>query len=134
MLIRLHRFHGYNSLRSVYSRGQTVRTPLLSLKYALRDPTRPYRVAVVVSRKVSKSAVVRNRIRRRVYEVVRRQEKQLPGGIDLVFTAFGDELASWEAKRLETAVSGLLHKAAKAASGSSRRPERGRAIVKAEER
>ena len=74
MLIRAHRFHGYNSLRGVYGRGQTLRASLLNLKYQWREPNRPYRVAVVVSRKVSKSAVVRGRIRRRIYEIVRQQE------------------------------------------------------------
>jgi ribonuclease P protein component len=112
MLTRAHRFHGYNSLRGVYGRGQTVRVALLSLKFATREPARPYRVAVVVSRKVSKSAVVRNRIRRRVYEIVKQQDGFLPPGLDLVFTAFGDELASLEPKRLESLVTGLLRKAA----------------------
>lgn len=132
MLIRLHRFHGYNSLRSVYGRGQTVRAPLISLKYLRREPNRPYRVAVVVSRKVSKSAVVRGRIRRRIYEIVRRQEKSLTPGLDLVFTAFGDDLASMEAKRLEAIVSGLLHKAVRSRPDAQGRPEKRHAIVKAE--
>jgi len=114
MLIRPHRFHGYNSLRGVYGRGQTVRAALLSLKYFNRGGDRPYRAAVVVSRKVNKSAVVRNRIRRRIYEIIRQQDRQLPPGLDLVFTAFGDELASLEPKRLEGVVAGLLQKAAQA--------------------
>lgn len=129
MFRRTHRFHGYNSLRGVYTRGQTVRAPLLALRYAARERSRPYRVAVVVSRKVSKSAVVRNRIRRRVYEVVRRQEKTLPAGFDLVFTAFGEELASLGADQLEAMVVRLLQKALRSATPDSRQP---RGIVKTE--
>jgi ribonuclease P protein component len=111
MLRRAHRFHGHNSLRLVYARGHTARVPLLSLKYAYRESTRPYRVAVVVSRKVNKSAVIRNRLRRRLYEVVRRQERLVAPGTDLVFTVFGDELAELEAHQLEVMVITLLQKA-----------------------
>jgi ribonuclease P protein component len=111
MIARLHRFHGYGSLRSVYSRGHTVRCPLVSLKYCQTTTRRSYRMAVVVSRKVNKSAVVRNRIRRRIYEIVRQVECGLPEGIDLVFTVFGDELASIEAEKLRAMIHGLIRKA-----------------------
>lgn len=111
-----HRFHGYNSLRGVYQRGQTVRGPLMSLRFAGRSPGRPYRVAVVVSRKVSKSAVVRNRIRRRIYEVVRRSDASIATATDLIFTVFDSQLAELPAPKLESAVVGLLQKAAGQAS------------------
>ena len=116
MIGRTHRFHGYGSLRSVYQRGETARGPLLSLKFVNRGQNRSYRVAVVVSRKVNKSAVVRNRIRRRVYEIVRQEENKLPAGLDLVFTAFGDELAGLDARKLEQTVVALLRKAARPAA------------------
>lgn len=111
MIGRTHRFHGYGSLRGVYQRGKTARTPMLNLRYTVRDPKKPYRVAVVVSRKVNKSAVVRNRIRRRIYEIVRNQGVQ--PGTDLVFTVFNDQLAELEAPKLRETVSGLLEKAGK---------------------
>ncbi|MGH7193775.1 MAG: ribonuclease P protein component, partial [Candidatus Saccharimonadales bacterium] len=71
MLGRTHRFHGRKSLNGVYRHGRTARTAAMSLRYSRRASDRPYRVAVVVSRKVSKSAVTRNRIRRRIYAAVR---------------------------------------------------------------
>ena len=110
MLGRSHRFHGYGSLRGVYQRGRSARGPLMSLKFAQRQAGRPYRVAVVVSRKVNKSAVVRNRIRRRVYEQVRLAEKEIAPGTDLVFTAFSDQLATIEAQKLKNLVEELLKK------------------------
>jgi ribonuclease P protein component len=42
-------------------------------------------MAVVVSKKISKSAVVRNRIRRRIYETVRTQAILTGQPIDAVF-------------------------------------------------
>jgi len=106
-----HRFHGYGSLRGVYQRGHTVRGSLISLKFAQRGGQRPYRVAVVVSRKVSKSAVTRNRIRRRVYELVRERAAAIPAGTDLVFTAYDERLAELPAVQLQTAINDLLQKA-----------------------
>ncbi len=115
MIARTHRFHGYGSLNGVYRSGQTVRGPLLSLRYGSRGPRRPYRVAVVVSRKVSKSAVTRNRIRRRIYEAVRRHGDSIAAGTDLVFTVFNDQVASVESAQLEAAIQSLLQKVKPAA-------------------
>ncbi len=111
MLSRVHRFHGYNSLRAVYRRGQTVRGPLMSLKYGQRGSDKPFRVGVVVSRKVSKSAVVRNRIRRRLYEIVRQNIGGQTTGYDLVLTAYDEQLATMPAADLTVIVSDLLQKA-----------------------
>src|SRR4051794_32174394 len=108
MFNRRHRFHGYGSLKGVYQRGQTVRGPLISLKFAHRPAHKPHRVAVVVSRKVSKSAVVRNRIRRRVYEAVRRSEAGISPGTDLVFTVFNDQVAEMKADKLRLLIEKLL--------------------------
>jgi ribonuclease P protein component len=107
----LHRFHGYNSLRFVYRNGKTVRGPLCSLKYVLNERRKSYRLAVVVSKKVSKSAVTRNRIRRRLYETVRRHDSQLTAPYDLVITVFGENLATMPAEDIERMVVAQLKQA-----------------------
>ncbi len=111
MIGRAHRFHGYGSLRGVYQRGKTARSPLINLRYSARDPKKPYRVAVVVSRKVNKSAVVRNRIRRRIYEIVRTNDQDIKPGTDLVFTVFNDQVAGLEVPKLHKTITDLLEKA-----------------------
>lgn len=111
MIGRKNRFHGRNSLNPVYKNGKTARSAMITLKYSSRGK-RPYRVAVVVSRKVHKSAVVRNRIRRRIYEICRRQTKIDLEGKDLIFTVFSDQLASQEQEKLESTINGLLEKTA----------------------
>ncbi len=112
MLGKSHRFHGYNSLKGVYQRGQNARGQLISLKFTSRGGGRPYRVAVVVSRKVNKSAVVRNRIRRRVYEQVRLAGETIKPGTDLVFTVYSDQLATLDATKVQALVIDLLKKTA----------------------
>lgn len=104
MISRIHRFHGRASLRFAYGRGQTVRGPHCSLKYVQNHRRKTFRVAVVVSRKVSKSAVVRNRIRRRVYEIVRAHGQAILLPFDLVFTIYDDQPAVMPRDELETLV------------------------------
>lgn len=112
MLGQKHRFHGYGSLRTVYQRGQTVRGQAINLRYLKHRDQKPYRVAVIVSRKVSKSAVVRNRIRRRINEIIRQSEITIAPGTDLALTVFSDTVASMEAAKLKSAVESLLRKTA----------------------
>jgi ribonuclease P protein component len=100
----------------LYKRGQTVRGKFISLKFAQRRPDQSYRVAVVVSRKVHKSAVVRNRIRRRLYEIIRQSDEGLLGHQDLVLTVFSDQVAVTEHPKLSDMVTDLLQKAVEKAN------------------
>ena len=60
------------------------------VKY-LENPHRPLpRVAVVIGRKVHKSAVKRNRIRRRIYEIIRPFLRQAPP-IDICISVYSPE-------------------------------------------
>ncbi len=71
MLAFRYRFHGHGSLRYVYKNGATERSHLMTIKFT-QNPRRKFpRFSVVVSKKVLKSAVGRNKIRRRVYEALR---------------------------------------------------------------
>ncbi|HTE22543.1 MAG TPA: ribonuclease P protein component [Candidatus Limnocylindria bacterium] len=111
MIARKHRFHGYGSLRYVYQHGRTVRGPLSSLKVAPNDRRTSYRLAVVVSKKVNKSAVVRNRIRRRLYEAVRRHEADMSRPYDMVLTVYSEQMAAIPAAELEKTVLDQLRQA-----------------------
>lgn len=104
MIHRTNRFHGRGSLTFVYRRGQVVRGPFVVLRYIRNQRNKTYRVAVVVSRKVSKSAVVRNRIRRRIYETVREVGAAIAEPYDLVFVVNGEDLAHISSGDLRRAV------------------------------
>ena len=97
MISKFHRFHGNRTLRRVYAQGKSVRGPLFSVRYAPSNRD-SYRVAVVVSRKVRKSAVGRNRIRRREYGAVRNLGLSRP--FDIVITIFSDSLLDVPAEDL----------------------------------
>lgn len=111
MISRSNRFHGYNSLRNVYRHGKTARGPLFAVK-ALPNPKRQtYRLAVVVSRKVNKSAVARNRLRRRLYETARLMQDQFNGPHDIVITVFHDSLVEAAPKNLKSQLKKQLKEA-----------------------
>jgi ribonuclease P protein component len=111
MFGRNNRFHGQTGISKVYSSGKAVRGANITLKYTHSSSNKPFRVAVVVSKKVHKSAVTRNRIRRRIYAQVRKFENVIPNGTDLVFTAYNESLAEMPASKLSDNISDLLKKA-----------------------
>lgn len=88
-----NRFHGHNSLRYVYKNGEAVRSRLLTIKYVINKHRKETRLAVVISKKILKSAVGRNRIRRRVYEYARIKLINIEKPYDVVFIISSSELA-----------------------------------------
>lgn len=111
MIARTHRFHGHGSLRYVYKHGQIIRGPVTVLKYARNDRRQKWRAAVVVSKKVHKSAVVRNRIRRRIYELLRLHLIPLGDPIDIVYLVHSETVATMPADELEILITSQLRKA-----------------------
>ncbi|HSX29878.1 MAG TPA: ribonuclease P protein component [Candidatus Saccharimonadales bacterium] len=120
MIAGTHRFHGRNSLRYVYQQGKTVRAGELALRFAYNNRITSYRVAVVVSRKVSKSAVIRNRIRRRIYEIVRSAAADITDPYDLIFTVYDEALAEKPHVLLRKNIVGCLARAGVLKSPSDR--------------
>jgi ribonuclease P protein component len=111
MINRIHRFHGHGALRYVYQHGQTVRGPLAAIKFIKNARLDSYRLAIVVSKKVSKSAVVRNKIRRRLYEAIRLQEAKIVQPYDIVMTVFHEDIASLPVDQLQRMVHAQLRQA-----------------------
>ena len=101
MVSREHRFHGLGSLRFVYGRGEIERGPVFLIKYVRNSRRDTYRVAVVVSKKVSKSAVVRNRIRRRLYEIIRDHQDNIKEPFDIVITVHNESVADMPSEKLK---------------------------------
>lgn len=110
MIARKNRFHGHNSLRPLYQKNKSVYSTNIKL---LVGPAQKqnYRAAVVVSKKVHKSAVVRNRIRRRVYEYTRLFMADAPKQYDFIFIVQTTQIAELPAPDVKLEVESLLKKA-----------------------
>ena len=107
MLNKKYRFHSRGGVRYVYQKGKTVRTPKMSLVFA--ENTKGFtRVAVVVSKKVLKSAVGRNRIRRRIYEAIRVNFEDVPKGRDYIFVVYSKELLTMPFGEIEKTLGELV--------------------------
>jgi ribonuclease P protein component len=105
------RFHGHNSLRYVYANGKAIRSQALTLKVVKNDRRQQSRASIVVSKKVIKRAVGRNRIRRRLYECVRLRLPRLNDIYDIVLIATSAELRTMPAAELDALVEQLFERA-----------------------
>lgn len=101
MLTKKIRFHGHGGLRYVYKNGSAVRSRYVTVKYSKNPYRKHARYAVVVSKKVHKSAVGRNRIRRRIYEYLRMHHDKLPSPHDVVVIVSSSELIDMPAEKLQ---------------------------------
>jgi ribonuclease P protein component len=111
MLSAIHRFHGHGSLRYVYKNGQAVRSHFMTVKHTDNPRRKHSRFAIVVSKKVLKSAVGRNRIRRRIYEVIREELPRMKAASDIVIIVFSSELVAMPSPELKETIQQLFDQA-----------------------
>ena len=110
MLNKKYRFHSRGGVRYVYQKGKTVRRPKASLVFV--ENARGFtRFAVVVSKKVEKSAVGRNRIRRRIYEALRLNFEDIPKKHDYIFVVYSKDLIKMPFDELENLLGELVAEA-----------------------
>ena len=107
MLNKRYRFHSRGGVRYVYQNGKTVRLPKMSLVFA--ENTKGYtRFGVIVSKKVEKSAVKRNYIRRRVYEALRANLDLIPKKKDYLFVIYSKDIGKMPFSELEMVLGQLV--------------------------
>lgn len=109
MLSKKYRFHSRGGVKYTYHNGRTLRRPNISLVFNANS--RGFqRFAVVVSKKVLKSAVGRNRIRRRVYEAIRLELPDYPPKNDCIFIIYSKDFMTLPFPQLRHEVRSLLQK------------------------
>ena len=111
MLSNKYRFHGPNSLRFVYRNGKTVHSHMCKVKYTANNRSKEPRFAVVVSKKVHKSAVGRNRIRRRFYEAIDSQISRVKPGMDIVVIVVSGEALALPFEEIKSTLEQLFKEA-----------------------
>lgn len=111
MLSHKYRFHGPNSLRFAYRNGQTVHSHICKIKYVPNARRKDSRFTIVVSKKVHKSAVGRNSIRRRFYEVIREQVPLLKPGMDVVVIIVSGKVLALPFEEINKTLQQLFHEA-----------------------
>ena len=110
MLASKYRFHSRGGVKYTYQKGKTIRTPKFSLVFVPNQRGKQ-RFAVVISKKVIKSAVGRNRVRRRVYEAIRLNLTEIPESYDYIFIVFSKDLKTMDFTEIEKLVLKLAEQA-----------------------
>ena len=83
-------------------------SPIFSLRFVVDSSIKETRVGVSVSKKISKSAVVRNKVRRRIYDALKPIISNFPNGLFLFITKPGIE--KFKKEKLADELKGLLEK------------------------
>jgi ribonuclease P protein component len=107
MLSQKYRFHSRGGVRHTYKDGKSIRSPKISIIYT-PNTHKKQRFAVVVSKKVLKSAVGRNRIRRRVYEALRLEFPAIKIPVDCIFIIYTKEIQDIPFQALQGEIKELL--------------------------
>jgi ribonuclease P protein component len=112
MIPKQNRFIGNKPIERVYKTAKPMRTGAFNIR-AKKSGLEDYRLAVVVSKKVSKSAVVRNRIRRRNFEYVRKNYSGSSkiSGQEIIITVFEESVARAKPADLADQLEKLFKKA-----------------------
>ena len=111
MLKRENRLAARRDFDTLFKRGRATFGANFVVKAARRPGEGVCRVAFVVGTKVSKDAVVRNRLRRRMREVVRLVFAGMSPGFDVMVSAKGVAAGRLEYAAVADEVLALLRKA-----------------------
>ncbi len=75
MLRRSRRIHGRDAVSAALTKGESAKNGFFVIR-KLKNNLDRNRYAIVISKKLEKSAVKRNKKRRQIYEIVRQLEKK----------------------------------------------------------
>ena len=111
MIPKPYRFHSRGGVRYTYKYGKTIHGD--NIKLIVNPNSRSkQRFAVVVSKKVLKSAVGRNRIRRRIYEAIRLELPNITKPLDCIFVVYSKDFQSQDFTKIRANIHSLLKRAA----------------------
>lgn len=86
MLPKNNRLKKKKDFDKVFKKGKTIAGKLIFLKY-LKNKLKINRFGFVVSLKLSKKAVIRNKLRRQLREVTRKKLPNIRPGLDIIIIA-----------------------------------------------
>ncbi|MCP6718378.1 MAG: ribonuclease P protein component [Patescibacteria group bacterium] len=108
MLARLNRLKKKKDFEKVFKQGKGSKQDFLALKFD-KNNLKNSRFGFVVSAKVSKKAVIRNKIKRRLRESVRLRLDNIKKGFDIVFVTF-EKIKEKDFEQINSLVEKILKK------------------------
>lgn len=107
MLAKENRLTARADFENLRQNGKFLTTPYFSFSFTKRETQLPSRFGFIVSKKISKSAVVRNRVKRILREIVRKNIGTVKEGWDAVFLVKSGILSA-ETDKIEVEVKKCL--------------------------
>jgi ribonuclease P protein component len=111
MISSKYRFHSRGGIKHTHSGGRQIRGDRVSLTVVNSTGRKSSRFAVIVSKKVLKSAVGRNRIRRRIYEVIRLEMPKFTNQHDVLVSVYSKDIKDISHHELKSLLVGLFQSA-----------------------
>ncbi|HEY6411110.1 MAG TPA: ribonuclease P protein component, partial [Ktedonobacteraceae bacterium] len=108
-LNRALRLRKSREFQRVRQQGRSITSRLLILAWVPNEVGK-LRIGFVVSKRISKLAVERNRVKRLLSEAIRRHLSELPTGWDIVLSA-RNHITVADLRALEEDIVNLLHRA-----------------------
>jgi len=109
MLTKSHRLVDKRDFQRVYQKGRLLKARGLGLK-CLSNHLKKTRMGVVVSLKISKKAVLRNKIKRQIKEILGSNLKKIKKGYDILIFTY-PEITNFSFTEIRQELEGLLSKA-----------------------
>lgn len=88
MLPQKFRLNKTKDIENVSKKGKSIGSKFFVLKY-LPNSLENSRIGFVISTKISKKAIVRNKIKRQMREIIRTHINEIPHGYDILFFTKG---------------------------------------------
>lgn len=106
MLPLKNRLKKEKDFQRVFDRGRFINSDLISVRF-LANGTDDTRVGFIVSKKVSKKAVLRNKVKRMLRETMRENMERMKGGFDMIITA-KSKMSKTQPEEVDETLKGLL--------------------------
>ena len=106
MLPLKNRLKKGKDFQCVFDRGKLINSDLISVRF-LTNRTDDKRVGFIVSKKVSKMAVLRNKIKRMLREIIRANMVRIKEGFDIIITA-KSKISKVQPEEVDEDLKGLL--------------------------
>ena len=108
MLPKINRLKKKRDFEIVFEKGKSSRDNFLALRAAPNN-SEISRFGFIVSKKISKKAVVRNKIRRRLSFAIEQEIKNIKKGVDVILVALPG-IEKKEFSEIQEAVKGALNR------------------------
>ncbi len=97
-----------NDFKNVFNHGDVFGNRTFVM-YFLKNKLEVNRIGIIVSKKISKKAVVRNKIRRQIKEAYRLNEEKITSGYDIILIA-REAIKTIDYQKIEKSLMHLFYK------------------------